>query len=157
MTTLPTRTTMTGKPGIYWGLLLLSLSWGVSANQDIHPEVRYALEWELPPNECAKPRLMAQSAKVVDGGGSDFLEGAGAMTDVDSYTIKRYERKKKRWEKCVDKYKSKLMKDFERLKNSAQHGLTQDQADQILANMATIQQAYLSPEGLDEEAASQAE
>ena len=79
------------------------------------------------------------------------------MTDVDSYTIKRYERKKKRWEKCVDQYKSKLMKDFERLKNSAQHGLTQDQADQILANMATIQQVYLSPEGLDEEAANQAE
>ena len=91
----------------------------------------------------------------MDGGGSDFMEGAGSMTDVDSHTIKRYERKQKRWEKCIEKYKSELMIEFARLKDSAQHGLTRAQADIILANMAKIQQVYLSPEGLpDKKAAS---
>ena len=39
-----------------------------------------------------------------------------------------------------------LLEDMEELKSSAKHGLTQTQADLILANMAAIQQAYMAPE-----------
>ncbi|MAM81945.1 MAG: hypothetical protein CMP89_14490 [Gammaproteobacteria bacterium] len=136
-------------------LLALS-SFGKSAEANsVHPEVDQALKWELPVNECSKPKLIVKAANLVDGGGSDFMEGAGSMTDVDSHTIKRYERKQKRWEKCVEKYKSELMIAFARLKDSAQYGLTRAQADIILASMAEIQRVYLSPEGLpDKKAAS---
>lgn len=112
------------------------------AQDEHHKEVVAAIQWELPVNECKKPRLIAQSSNVVDG------EGAREITDVDSYTIGRYKRKEKRWQKCVDKYKKGLMKDFEQLKDSASHGLTQTQADQILAKMALIQQVYMSPDGI---------
>ena len=58
----------------------------------------------------------------------------------------RKERKMKRWKKCTKKYKDGLLVDMEDLKASAQHGLNQEQADIILANMAKIQTAYMSPE-----------
>jgi len=74
-------------------------------------------------------------------------EGSRPVTDVDSYAINRYERKEKRWEKCVDRYKKTLLEDLERLKGSAQYGLTQDQANQILEHMAMLQQVYLSDGG----------
>jgi hypothetical protein len=35
---------------------------------------------------------------------------------------------------------------MEELKASAQHGLTQQQANIILANLANIQQVYMAPE-----------
>jgi hypothetical protein len=68
------------------------------------------------------------------------------MSDVDSYTRKRQERKLARWQKCTNEYKSALLEDMEELKSSAKHGLTQTQADLILANMAAIQHAYMAPE-----------
>ena len=43
------------------------------------------------------------------------------------------------------------MRGFELLRGSAQHGLTQQQANQILTKMALIQQVYLSPDGVPEE------
>ena len=139
----------------YTCFLALLPTIGFTEENKPHPEVVKALNWELPVNNCSRPKLIVKAANLVDGGGSDFMEGAGSMTDVDSYTIKRYERKEKRWEKCVEKYKSELMIDFARLKDSAQHGLTRAQADIILANMAEIQRVYVSPEGLpDKKAAS---
>jgi hypothetical protein len=52
--------------------------------------------------------------------------------DVDSYTLRRYERQEKRWQSCLEDYRKLLMTDFEKLKASAQHGLTQDQAGKAL-------------------------
>ena len=68
------------------------------------------------------------------------------MSDVDSYTRKRQERKLARWKKCTNEYKSALLGDMEELKASAKHGLTQTQVGLILANIAAIQQAYMAPE-----------
>ena len=131
-------------------LLTFPLAFYSFAENDLHDNVIAALNWELPANPCSKPRLIAQSSNVVDG------EGARAITDVDSYTIDRYERKERRWEKCTGNYKKKLMSDFEELKDSARHGLTQDQANQILSKMALIQQVYMSPDGLLEAAGDRA-
>jgi len=134
-----------------WVLAALLSANLTQAESHPHKEVVAALGWELPTNECSKPRLMAQSSNVVDG------KGAREITDVDSYTIERYNRKEKRWQKCLNKYKERLMKDFERLKGSAQHGLTQQQANQILTKMALIQQVYMSHDGLPEETVTEKE
>lgn len=106
----------------------------------IHKKVQAALAWRLPVNPCEKPRelIMASTA--------DPSQGGKAQTDIDTYTMKRYERKEKRWKKCVKKYQKTLMDDFEELKNSAQYGLTQPQADTILKKMAKLQDAYMKAE-----------
>lgn len=39
---------------------------------------------------------------------------------------------------------------MERLKSSAQHGLTEGQTHAILTNMALIQRVYLAPDGVME-------
>ena len=127
-------------------ILLLPYSSIAPAQEDLHSEVAWALDWNLPENKCEKPNLISQSYKVTDS------EGDRPVSDVDSYTIRRYERKEKRWKKCVDNYKKDLMKDFTRLKDSAQYGLTQEQANSILEKLSLLQKAYLSPDGLPETA-----
>ena len=113
----------------------------VYAESEPDEKVQTALDWELPVNACKKPRLVAVSSNVSDS------EGARVQTDVDSYTIDRYQRKEKRWKSCVEKYKVGLMDDFGELRNSAQYGLTKAQADVILGKLALIQSVYLSPDG----------
>lgn len=109
---------------------------------DIHPEVQKALDYSLPELTCSKPDLPGASKDVIDP-----ATGAVNRADVDSYTLGRFERAEKRWKKCVTKYKKGLMQDFERLKSSASHGLTQEQANAIMANMKRIQEAVVSPTG----------
>lgn len=120
--------------------------------QQVHKKVQEALDWQLPGNNCLKPEAPGQRKEVRDEQGATRTEW-----DVDSYTIARYERKEKRWQKCVDKYKSKLADDFETLKNSAQYGLTPAQAETILTKMKLIQTVISSPEGLPPAAAGQVE
>ena len=122
-------------------ILLAAPSAHVRAAAELHPEVRAALDYQLPENTCDKPALIAQAATVVDG------QGAREQTDVDSYTIDRFRRKEKRWQDCLDAYRQTLMNDFDRLKASASHGLTQAQADLILGKMKRLQSVYFSPEG----------
>ena len=114
------------------------------AEEATHKKVQAALDWELPVNSCTKPRSVAVSASEDPG------QGGKALTDVDSYTLKRYERKEKRWNSCVKKYKDALMDDFSELKDSAQYGLTKPQADIILAKMGLIQSVYMSADGIVE-------
>jgi hypothetical protein len=119
-----------------------------------HPEVQAALDYQLPENTCGKkPKSFESSGEAIgqpvqESGALTVFEGSGAdeMSDVDSYTRKRQERKMTRWKNCTREYKSGLLADMEALKSSAQHGLTQPQANIILENMATIQQAYMAPE-----------
>jgi len=110
----------------------------VTAAEIAHEKVQEALNWQLPMIECNRPRSISMNSA------EDPAEGGKAQTDVDSYTIGRYERKKKRWIVCVDKYKAALMDDYEQLKRSAQHGLTKAQADIILGKMSQLQSAYMS-------------
>ena len=116
--------------------------------------VQAALDYQLPENTCsAKPKSFESSGEVIGkpvqaSGSLNVFEGSGAdeMSDIDSYTRKRQERKMVRWKNCTKEYKSGLLEDMEELKASAQHGLTQPQANIILANLANIQQAYMAPE-----------
>ena len=117
---------------------LLVLSAGVFA--DVHPEVQRSLGYQLPASDCGdEPTLR---------GVSTFRDNAekAAQTDVDHYTRKRHERRHKRWSKCNDKYRDGLMKDFNRLKDSAQHGMTQEQAQVVLGHMKSIQDVLRPPE-----------
>lgn len=123
-----------------WGFLLLTMLPAV-AESETHEKVQAALAWEVPVNTCKKPRMIAVASKVA------AAEGDISQVDVDTYTIKRYERKEKRWQSCVDKYKKPLLDDMEKLKGSAQYGLTKDQAEVILGKMAQLQAVYVSPEG----------
>ena len=54
----------------------------------------------------------------------------------------------KRWDTCITGYKEDLMNDFETLKSSAQHGLSQAQADTILGKLALIQEVLVSPDAV---------
>lgn len=130
------------KKFIVFSILFLSLpAFAEEVTNEPHKKVQAALDYELPANTCTKPKLIAVASNVTDA------EGSRAQTDTDSYTIDRYNRKEKRWQTCVAKYKETLLSDFGELKNSAQYGLTQGQADIILAKMAFVQSVYVTPDG----------
>ena len=126
------------------GLLMTPLT---AFTTEIHRDVQNALDYTLPELTCSQPKLPGVSKDVYDP-----ATGAVNRADVDSYELGRFERAEKRWNKCLAKYKKGLMKDFERLKGSASHGLTQTQANTIMANMKTIQSAVISPTGKPEDA-----
>jgi hypothetical protein len=132
-------------------LLLVSLP----SVAEIHEKVQAALGYAVPENPCDKPNSYARSVSVSGAptqaaGSALIFEGQGAqeISDVDSYTLRRQERKSERFEKCVATYKEGLLEDMEELKMSAQHGLTQDQAITIVGKMAEIQKVYMTPEGV---------
>lgn len=127
-----------------WFSLLLLLPFFAQA--ETHAKVQEALDWELTINACKKPKMIARASNVVDG------QGDREVTDVDSYTIERYERKQKRWESCLGEYKEALLVELGELEDCAQYGLTRAQADTILGKMAFIQKVYLSADGRIEEA-----
>ena len=106
-----------------------------------HEEVQAALDWELPPTECKKPRLIGAEPDIFDN-----IRETSIRFDVDHYQLDAYKRAEKRWVKCVLKYRQRLMADFEELKNSAQYGLTKGQAELILGKMALIQSVLISPD-----------
>lgn len=126
------------------GLVFAEQSTQKSTHKPTHKRVQAALDWELPVNSCVKPRKPGSGIAIVDA------EGTIRSFDVDSYELRRYQRKEKRWINCVAKYKKKLMRDFEDLTNCAQYGLTKTQADIVLKKMALIQAVYVSPEGIVE-------
>ena len=122
-------------------LFLLALLSPVFAQAETHAKVQEALDWELPVNKCNRPAIIARSSNVVDG------QGDREVTDVDSNTIRRHERKLKRFESCLAKYKKAILADHNKMKDSAKYGITRAQADIILGNMAYIQKIYLSADG----------
>ncbi len=132
---------------LYSAFLFMLFSTGLGAAEvetpTVHKKVQEALNWELPENPCSQPKAPGKSKEIRDEQGVTRTEW-----DVDSYTLARYERKERRWKKCVDKYKRGLAKEQETLKSSAQYGLTQQQANIILGKMKTIQTVLLSPEGI---------
>ena len=135
--------------------LLLALP-GLALGQT-HMAVQAALDYQLPGNTCSKPKVIPATTLVnapAQSAGSDNIFAgklANEITDVDSYTRGRQERKAKRWRSCLAIYKTSLLDDMEELKNSAQYGLSQEQANAILTNMAMIQQVYLTEDGVLEQ------
>jgi len=130
-------------------LLLPSISFA-----ETHKKVQAALDYKLPENTCKKPKPLPRTTEAVGApiqntGSIIAFEGSGAdeVSDVDSYTIRRLERKHERYNKCLAEFKGNLLDDMEELKASAQFGLTQSQADTILLNMSGIQKVYMTEDG----------
>lgn len=130
-------------------------------NAETHKKVQAAMDYELPENKCKKPKQFVSTkstgtAPAQSSSGTDVFSGGGTVdnSDTDSYTIRRLEKKEKKWNKCVDKYKAGLLEDMDTLKASAQYGLTQTQADKIIANMRGIQDVYMTTDGVLDAAAT---
>ncbi len=120
--------------------------------------VEDALSYQLPANPCVEVELLTDgtnsSAPIQDPSGVPFFQGSSTanITDTDYYERERLERAEKRWRSCLAEYKEGLLEDMERLKGSAVHGLTEEQAHAIVAHLLLIQETYLSPNGLPPEA-----
>lgn len=113
----------------------------LSLAAETHKKVLAALDYDIPVYKCRKPKSLIQMTEVNN-------EGATSVLDIDSYQLNRAERKQKRWQSCVARYKQALLEDFTELENSAQYGLTQDQANTILGKMADIQSVIMSVDGI---------
>ncbi len=98
-----------------------------------HPAVQAALEWQLPEHNCGARPLLRK--------GPDYANETHetVMSDIDHYTRERHERKLKRWDKCMTRYRKALMQDFGELKDSVRHGMTQAQAEAVLSKLKLIQ------------------
>ena len=132
-------------PRVLFGVLLMgSSAFAQTDASEVHEKVQAALDWQLPHNACEKPQLLGETADVVD------TDGVRVRLDVDSYQLDRFERKQKRWQTCIEKYKRALFADFEDLNNSAQYGLSRQQANVILGKMALIQTVLESPNAVVE-------
>jgi hypothetical protein len=123
-------------------LLAPSITFGADLDKAAHKDITAAMAYTLPKLKCQQPVLPGKSKDVVDPNGSV------TRFDIDTYQLGRYNRAKKRWEKCITQYKTLLMEDFVELKGSAAHGLTGAQAQTILTNMATIQAALIAPDAI---------
>ena len=136
--------------------MLLLIVLGTGAFGEIHEKVQAALDWELPPNHCQKPKDLQIEGVLANGGyishaptgTTENSDRAPTVFDLDHYQIERYERRRKRWDNCVSDYKSSLLEDFEALKSSAQYGLSERQAKEILTKLAQIQAAVMAPDGI---------
>jgi hypothetical protein len=128
--------------------------------EETHPAVQSAMTYTLPENTCGSDAYIILDTETTPpsqaSGSTSFFEGSStaSVSDVDGYARKRLERKEKRRQQCITKYKDGLLKDIDKLKGSAKHGLTQDQAQTILANMKMIQEVYMSKDGFLETAAT---
>jgi len=110
---------LVAKIEVWCFLMLLVLACSVNAgNADVHEKVQNALDYNIPLNECKKPKGIERMSAVVDGSGimNDIGEGGVTQSNIDSYTMDRLKRKEKRWLSCVEKYKQNLLKDLAELK-----------------------------------------
>lgn len=139
---------------VVWLLLVLP----TFAFAEVHIAVQEAMDYQVPENTCSKPRgvegtINASPPPARQAGTAEFFVGSSdsEVSDMDSYTRKRLQNKERRWKKCVANYKAGLLEDMETLKGSAAYGITKEQAEIILGNMAAIQKVYMTPEGVLEE------
>ena len=106
--------------------MLLSVVLPINAlAQDVHPEVQAALDWTLPSHDCVPPKIKASH-------------------DSSSGTERKYNKAKKKFEKCYDGYKADLIEQQQSMMAVAKHGLSQEQADIIMRNMKLIQSIVTS-------------
>ncbi len=108
--------------------LLIAAPTAVAEQTEMHPEVKKALEYRLRKNTCEPPKR--RQSNVVSG------------------QSRKMKKALEKYENCIIDYKKEIFEDFNQLKGSAQYGLTQDQADQILRKMAVIQKAIESKFGV---------
>jgi hypothetical protein len=134
-------------------LYVCALVMPLSLIAEVHKHIQSAINYEIPTNTCVKPKKFgkttASKSALPPASGSLSLTGGGNanISDTDSYTIDRLDRKERKWKKCVIRYKSGLLVDMSNLKESAQYGLTTLQANTIMGKMRQIQDVYLTSDG----------
>jgi len=107
---------------------VMILTPSIAFGAETHPDVKEAMSYNLPEITCNRPKPSAASR--------------------DPHKLGRFERAQKRWLKCVKKHKKVLVTDFVKLKASASHGLTDEQAKLIMQKLSEIQSAVESPTGV---------
>ena len=116
---------------------------------EIPSAAEYALTWSLPDNQCEPPAAFRGLTLINEEGVEDTLR------KLNPGQKRLADKKKKKYDSCIVDYKTHLIAELETLKNSARHGLTQDQAKTILTKMAFIQQVIESPMALPPELTSE--
>ena len=106
---------------------------------ETHPKVQAALDWELPAHECERPDMLFTQG-IVD---SDGVPSTNRRLEPGKERL--YKKKKKKFDKCIMTYKQGLIAEFTELRDVAQYGLTQPQADAILGKLALIQTIIEDP------------
>ena len=122
-------------------LFLVLVSVAGTALAEVHENVQTALDWQLPVSDCKKPKRNVGAMQDIEDS-----DGVNNRFGTDSYMTSRYNRKLKRWESCIGEYRTVLLDDFKELKDSAQYGLNQEQAEIILGKLALIQSTLVSQE-----------
>ena len=134
-------------------LSLLFASASSQAASTLHPEVRAALDYAVVAHQCEPPSRRVESGALNTQGGAvrEGLErspggfsGASVVYDTDALSIREHERELAQWRGCIEDYKRGLLDDFTRLKASARHGLTLEQANRIAGNLLAIQNVIMS-------------
>lgn len=133
---------MKGLRSLTLGSLLLAASMtnaqaAEAVSAKVHPKVQAALTWEVPAHSCG-------DHSKLKGGAPDFAEIVAGQEikrsyDIDTNTLSRHTRRKNRWVKCMTQYNQSIVDSIEMLRSSAQHGLTETQAKQILQKMVDAQ------------------
>ena len=105
-----------------WGVLTGFLMSPILA-AEIHPEVSWSLGYIIPEHECVKPRVRQSNT-----------EGER----------ERFQRKVTRFANCVKKYQARLITDHQRILVSAEHGLTEVQAQRFVTSLKSIEKTLVS-------------
>lgn len=107
---------------IFWILLIfssLSVAEALAEENELNPEVAWALDYQIPKYKCTKPTLR-QSNQTAD-------------------QFARFERKSKQYAKCVADYQTQIIDDHARIIASADAGITQEQAQVMFEKLREIE------------------
>ncbi len=86
------------------------------------PEVAWALSYELPAHDCKRPKL--RNSNQPDA-------------------VSKFERKTKRYVKCVVKYQTAIIEDHQKIIAAAEQGVTTEQAETLVAHLRAIEAAVV--------------
>ena len=131
-------------------LLLIFSSSSISLfSEEISPEVKAALNWNLRANQCMPPEAFLGMILINE-------EGVRNTTrKLNPGQQRMAVRKKTDYDHCIIDYKNNLVTEWKMLKDVPQYGITQEQAEIILAKMAFIQKVIESPVASPPESATE--
>ena len=104
-----------------WVLLMIGSGLAVFAgaeNDPVNAEVVWALDYQLPSHECKKPKL----------------RNSNQPDQID-----KFERKSKRYRKCIAEYQTAIIEDHQRIVASVEHGISRLQAEILVKNLHAIE------------------
>ena len=101
--------------------------------------VTQALQWQMPENPCVEPTMRGKGRDVIH----TVAPNAARYSDVDHYTLQRYQRKMKRWQACENKYRVGLYHDAMMLQKAAQQGMTETQLEDTRQKLIAIKMVLM--------------